>query len=150
MDLLFTGVHCPTFLGWKFHSSLLWQLILCCLICPILSYNSKPWCSGEPCNKMVLSSQGSSLATIYKSFVQQVAALQKFWEVLDEVDHKCWVMDPDNPTRKDTYRRIMIGMVLSPWLIIYRLITEDLLCNHCISIIKSSSSSPLIYVSSLL
>jgi E3 ubiquitin-protein ligase FANCL len=63
---------------------------------------------------MVLSSQSSSLPTIYKSFVQQVAALQKFWEVLDEVDHKCWVMDPDNPSRKDTYRRIMIGMVLNP------------------------------------
>jgi E3 ubiquitin-protein ligase FANCL len=63
---------------------------------------------------MVLSSQGSSLPTIYKNFVQQVAALQKFWEVLDEVDHTCWVMDPDNPTRKDTYRRIMIGMVVSP------------------------------------
>jgi hypothetical protein len=36
------------------------------------------------------------------------------------------VMDPDNPTRKDTYRRIMIGMVLNPWLIIYRLITEEI------------------------
>jgi hypothetical protein len=56
------------------------------------------------------------------------------------------VMDPDNPSRKDTYRRIMIGMVLNPWLIIYRLITEDLLCT----MIKSSSPSLLIYVSSLL
>jgi E3 ubiquitin-protein ligase FANCL len=62
---------------------------------------------------MVLSSQSTSLLTIYKSFVQQVAALQRFWKVLDEVDHKCWVMDPDIPTRKDTYRRIIIGMVLS-------------------------------------
>jgi E3 ubiquitin-protein ligase FANCL len=44
--------------------------------------------------------------------VQQVATLQKFWEALDEVDRECWVMDPDNPTRKDTYRRIMIGMTL--------------------------------------
>jgi E3 ubiquitin-protein ligase FANCL len=61
---------------------------------------------------LALSSQGSSLSAIYKSFVQQVAVLQKFWEVLDEVDHECWVMDPDNPTRKDTHRRVMIGMVL--------------------------------------
>ncbi|PSN49115.1 E3 ubiquitin-protein ligase FANCL [Blattella germanica] len=53
--------------------------------------------------------QVSSISTIYKSFVQQVTLLQKFWQLLDEMDHKCWVIDPDNPTRKDSYRRIMIG-----------------------------------------
>jgi len=53
--------------------------------------------------------KGSSLTTIYKSFVQQVALLQRFWDILDEIDHECWVIDPDNPTRKDIYRRIMIG-----------------------------------------
>ncbi|PNF36196.1 E3 ubiquitin-protein ligase FANCL [Cryptotermes secundus] len=62
--------------------------------------------------------KSSSLPTIYKSFVQQVAALQRFWEVLDEVDHKCWVIDPDNPTRKDTYRRIMIGNNVSVQIVI--------------------------------
>ncbi|KDR06870.1 E3 ubiquitin-protein ligase FANCL isoform X2 [Zootermopsis nevadensis] len=56
---------------------------------------------------------GSSLAAIYKSFVQQVSGLQMFWEVLDEVDRECWVIDPDNPTRKDMYRRIVIGSNVS-------------------------------------
>jgi len=45
--------------------------------------------------------------------VQQVALLQRFWDVLDEIDNECWVIDPDNPTRKDIYRRIMIGMNLN-------------------------------------
>jgi E3 ubiquitin-protein ligase FANCL len=66
-----------------------------------------------------VSSQGSSLAAIYKSFVQRVSGLQKFWEVLDEVDHECWVIDPDNPTRKDTYRRIVIGMILNHLVVIH-------------------------------
>ncbi|XP_069684816.1 E3 ubiquitin-protein ligase FANCL isoform X2 [Periplaneta americana] len=53
--------------------------------------------------------RSSSLPAIYKSFVQQIAALQVFWDALDELDSICWVIDPENPKRKDAYRRIMIG-----------------------------------------
>ncbi|KAJ9578259.1 hypothetical protein L9F63_005529, partial [Diploptera punctata] len=53
--------------------------------------------------------KSSSIAGIYKSFVQHVTALQKFWKSMDEIDSKCWILDPDNPTRKDSHRRIMIG-----------------------------------------
>jgi hypothetical protein len=69
---------------------------------------------------MALSLQGSSLPAVYKSFVQQISGLQKFWEVLDEVDHECWVIDPDNPTRKDAYRKIMIGMILNELLVTFK------------------------------
>jgi hypothetical protein len=41
------------------------------------------------------------------------------------------VIDPDNPTRKDTYRRIMIGIVLNPWLITYRLMTDNPFLMAC-------------------
>jgi hypothetical protein len=37
------------------------------------------------------------------------------------------VMDPDNPTRKDTHRRVMIGMVLKSWLVTSKLLIWDLL-----------------------
>lgn len=47
------------------------------------------------------------------SLVQQFEAwLVQFgplWASLDEIDEKCWVLEPEKPTRACTYRRIMIG-----------------------------------------
>lgn len=37
-------------------------------------------------------------------------SLKEFWDAMDEIDGKTWVLEPENPTRSATTRRIAIGM----------------------------------------
>lgn len=36
-------------------------------------------------------------------------SLKEFWNALDEIDEKTWVLEPEKPTRSATVRRIAIG-----------------------------------------
>lgn len=36
-------------------------------------------------------------------------SLKAFWDVMDEIDEKTWVLDPEKPTRSATARRIAVG-----------------------------------------
>lgn len=36
-------------------------------------------------------------------------SLKEFWDAMDEIDEKTWVLEPENPTRSATMRRIAIG-----------------------------------------
>lgn len=35
--------------------------------------------------------------------------MKEFWNALDEIDEKTWVLEPENPTRSATMRRIAVG-----------------------------------------
>ena len=37
-----------------------------------------------------------------------VAALQPFWEAMDAIDSRAWVLEPERPDRSCTYRRILL------------------------------------------
>ncbi|XP_056327434.1 E3 ubiquitin-protein ligase FANCL-like, partial [Danio aesculapii] len=51
----------------------------------------------------------STLANIHSQFLLNVEALSDFWSVLDEIDEKTWVLEPEKPTKADSTRRIAIG-----------------------------------------
>lgn len=45
------------------------------------------------------------------NMLQQVLCqFEDFWDMLDEIDHKTWILEPDQPRRACTNRRIALGM----------------------------------------
>ncbi|XP_034283218.1 E3 ubiquitin-protein ligase FANCL isoform X3 [Pantherophis guttatus] len=55
----------------------------------------------------------SSLLSIHSQFLAALESLKEFWDVLDEIDEKTWVLEPEKPTRSSTRRRIAIGSNIS-------------------------------------
>lgn len=51
----------------------------------------------------------STLRDVLMQFERGLARYQEFWDVLDEVDARCQVLEPENPTRGATLRRISLG-----------------------------------------
>ncbi|NXK77538.1 FANCL ligase, partial [Amazona guildingii] len=51
----------------------------------------------------------SSFLDIYNQFLVALESLKEFWDAMDEIDGKTWVLEPENPTRSATTRRIAIG-----------------------------------------
>ncbi|XP_077771592.1 E3 ubiquitin-protein ligase FANCL isoform X1 [Canis aureus] len=50
----------------------------------------------------------SSLISIYSQFLAALESLKAFWDVMDEIDEKTWVLEPEKPTRSATTRRIAL------------------------------------------
>uniref|UniRef100_A0A8D1LLU0 E3 ubiquitin-protein ligase FANCL n=2 Tax=Sus scrofa TaxID=9823 RepID=A0A8D1LLU0_PIG len=51
----------------------------------------------------------SSLISIHSQFLEALESLKAFWDVMDEIDEKTWVLEPEKPTRSATARRIALG-----------------------------------------
>lgn len=51
----------------------------------------------------------SSLISIHSQFLAALESLKAFWDVMDEIDEKTWVLEPQKPTRSATARRIALG-----------------------------------------
>ncbi|XP_074255897.1 E3 ubiquitin-protein ligase FANCL isoform X2 [Saimiri boliviensis] len=51
----------------------------------------------------------SSLISIYSQFLAALESLKAFWDVMDEIDEKTWVLEPEKPPRSATARRIALG-----------------------------------------
>ncbi|XP_029449595.1 E3 ubiquitin-protein ligase FANCL isoform X2 [Rhinatrema bivittatum] len=51
----------------------------------------------------------SSLINIRKQFLAALESMKEFWDVMDEIDEKTWVLEPEKPTRNATTRRIAVG-----------------------------------------
>ncbi|XP_053102559.1 E3 ubiquitin-protein ligase FANCL isoform X1 [Hemicordylus capensis] len=51
----------------------------------------------------------SSLLSIHSQFLAALESLKEFWNALDEIDEKTWVIEPEKPTRSATMRRIAVG-----------------------------------------
>ena len=51
----------------------------------------------------------STLEQLHSQFLLLLDSLAEFWEVLDEIDRRTWVLEPERPSRADTVRRIAIG-----------------------------------------
>ncbi|KAI4454785.1 ubiquitin ligase protein phf9 fanconi anemia group l protein [Holotrichia oblita] len=56
-----------------------------------------------------------SLIVLYERFMNRIDCpeLQSMFDLFDEIDKFCWVIDPEKPTRKDLYRRIVLDTNLS-------------------------------------
>ncbi|CAH7004285.1 Fancl [Phodopus roborovskii] len=55
--------------------------------------------------KMILS----SLVDVHSQFLAALESLKAFWDVMDEIDEKTWVLEPEKPPRSATARRIALG-----------------------------------------
>ncbi|XP_051867982.1 E3 ubiquitin-protein ligase FANCL isoform X3 [Pristis pectinata] len=51
----------------------------------------------------------SSLKNVHSQFLAALDSLKEFWDVMDEIDEKTWVLEPENPGRTTTRRRIAIS-----------------------------------------
>ncbi|XP_018421805.1 PREDICTED: E3 ubiquitin-protein ligase FANCL [Nanorana parkeri] len=51
----------------------------------------------------------SNLQDIVNQALSALEALKLFWDTLDEIDQKTWVLEPEKPSRSATMRRIAIG-----------------------------------------
>nr|SVE78563.1 EOG090X0G12 [Daphnia lumholtzi] len=51
----------------------------------------------------------STLSEMYSLFCQEAEQYQDFWKAMEELDAGCWVLEPENPSRRDTYRKISIA-----------------------------------------
>lgn len=60
-------------------------------------------------NSAFLCFSQSSLTGIYSQFLAALESLKVFWDVMDEIDEKTWVLEPEKPTRGATARRIALG-----------------------------------------
>ncbi|XP_011482406.1 E3 ubiquitin-protein ligase FANCL isoform X2 [Oryzias latipes] len=73
-----------------------------------------PECSADlPVPLSVTWTPQSTLEQLYSQFLLVLEYLTEFWDVLDEIDEKTWILEPENPSRSDTMRRIAIGNNLS-------------------------------------
>ncbi|XP_018562738.1 E3 ubiquitin-protein ligase FANCL [Anoplophora glabripennis] len=52
--------------------------------------------------------KSASLKDIYDELLGTIDTFQPFFEVMDEFDRNCWVLDPEEPKRSCGYRRIWI------------------------------------------
>ncbi|XP_030752976.1 E3 ubiquitin-protein ligase FANCL [Sitophilus oryzae] len=50
-----------------------------------------------------------SLTALFDGFLGKIDLLQPFFDIMDELDEHCTILDPERPVRKDYYRRIWLG-----------------------------------------
>ncbi|XP_063242792.1 E3 ubiquitin-protein ligase FANCL-like [Bacillus rossius redtenbacheri] len=78
--------------------------------------NSPPCVHAElPASEMrkLETGKDKDVITIFDTFKDTVRALSDFWDVMDEIDKKCWVILPEEPKLSDTFRRIALGQHVS-------------------------------------
>nr|SVE70749.1 EOG090X0G12 [Daphnia similis]SVE71378.1 EOG090X0G12 [Daphnia similis]SVE72010.1 EOG090X0G12 [Daphnia similis]SVE72637.1 EOG090X0G12 [Daphnia similis] len=51
----------------------------------------------------------NTLSELYSLFCQEAEQYQDFWKAMEELDAGCWVLEPENPSRRDTYRKISVA-----------------------------------------
>uniref|UniRef100_A0A8P4GKT0 E3 ubiquitin-protein ligase FANCL n=1 Tax=Dicentrarchus labrax TaxID=13489 RepID=A0A8P4GKT0_DICLA len=69
-----------------------------------------PECSADlPIPLVITWTPQSTLDQLHSQFLLLLESLTEFWDVLDEIDSKTWILEPEKPSRSDTTRRIAIG-----------------------------------------
>lgn len=73
-----------------------------------------PECSADlPVPLAINWTAQSTLEQLHSQFLLVLESLSEFWDVLDEIDSKTWILEPEKPCRSDTTRRIAIGNNIS-------------------------------------
>ncbi|XP_056291106.1 E3 ubiquitin-protein ligase FANCL isoform X1 [Pseudoliparis swirei] len=73
-----------------------------------------PGCSADlPVPLAITWTPQTTLDQLHGQFLLVLESLAEFWGVLDEIDGKTWVLEPERPSRADTTRRIAIGTNVS-------------------------------------
>ncbi|KAM9727008.1 E3 ubiquitin-protein ligase FANCL isoform 2-T2 [Menidia menidia] len=73
-----------------------------------------PECSADlPVPLVITWTPQSTLNQLHNQFLLVLYSLTEFWDVLEEIDSKAWILEPENPRRSGTMRRIAIGNNIS-------------------------------------
>uniref|UniRef100_UPI003AAA6045 E3 ubiquitin-protein ligase FANCL isoform X1 n=1 Tax=Centroberyx gerrardi TaxID=166262 RepID=UPI003AAA6045 len=73
-----------------------------------------PECSADlPVPLTITWTPQSTLDQLHGQFLLVLESVAEFWAVLDEIDSKTWILEPEKPSRADTMRRIAIGSNVS-------------------------------------
>jgi len=62
---------------------------------------------------IVFNQGSSSISELYNDFCKETEQYQEFWSAMDELDANCWILEPEKPSRKDTYRKIAVSANVS-------------------------------------
>ncbi|XP_050698528.1 E3 ubiquitin-protein ligase FANCL-like isoform X2 [Eriocheir sinensis] len=57
--------------------------------------------------------QGEGVLGVVRAWEARVAALQDFWDAMDEIDSEAVVLDPPRPQRRHTFRRLLLGNLVN-------------------------------------
>jgi hypothetical protein len=60
-----------------------------------------------------ISFQNMSLRNLYDQFCHCLSTHQEFWDIVEEIDKKTWVLEPDVPRPDIISRRIALGRKLN-------------------------------------
>ncbi|XP_066451840.1 E3 ubiquitin-protein ligase FANCL [Eleutherodactylus coqui] len=72
-------------------------------------YKAPDCCVDLPVAFSISWTAQSNIQDIYSQVLSTLESLKSFWDMLDEIDTKTWVLEPEKPTRSATMRRIAIG-----------------------------------------
>ncbi|KAI1315760.1 hypothetical protein EDD11_000363 [Mortierella claussenii] len=59
--------------------------------------------------KALAPKQGLGLVAAIEQAEKQLQDFKEFWDVMQDIDEKTWVIDPEQPTRADRMRRCVLG-----------------------------------------
>ncbi|KAF9203380.1 hypothetical protein BGZ49_006500 [Haplosporangium sp. Z 27] len=60
-------------------------------------------------SEVAASREGSRLDIVVQQAEKQLEVFKDFWDVMQDIDEKTWVIDPEKPTRADRMRRCALG-----------------------------------------
>ncbi|KAG8583807.1 hypothetical protein GDO81_008557 [Engystomops pustulosus] len=72
-------------------------------------YKAPDCCVDLPVAFSISWTPQTNIQDIYNQVLSTLESLKGFWDTLDEIDTKTWVLEPEKPTRSATMRRIAIG-----------------------------------------
>ncbi|XP_015922331.1 E3 ubiquitin-protein ligase FANCL [Parasteatoda tepidariorum] len=74
---------------------------------------------------------GDTLSNLFAAFQEKVNMFIEFWNNMDEIDNQTWVIEPENPNRKECKRRIALASGVSLLLVINPLLPTSIpTCNY--------------------
>lgn len=53
------------------------------------------------------------IVTAVEVFTDTLRHLSDYFEVMQDLDECCWIIDPVNPSSKDNFRRIVVGKTIN-------------------------------------
>eukprot|EP00250_Pteridium_aquilinum_P006093 c16076_g1_i1 orf=32-1237(+) len=53
--------------------------------------------------------EGATIKTLLDHYEEAIQMYQEFWTVMEDLDKKFWIMEPEHPSRANTFRRVALG-----------------------------------------
>lgn len=78
----------------------------------------------------------SEVVTVYQNYIKSLSA---YFQEMDNIDQNCTVVEPVEPTYKDDYRRILLGLGFLLLELYYRLNTKVLVHQRCVILLWCSN-----------